>query len=215
MHKTLIAAVGDQPEALYPALKEFTFEHAHILTHKAYEKQAKQLREDLNKFNIPTTEKELTDNIWEDVFTNVADFAKHTKKPEHIIVHAGIGDRQMQCAATSAAFVNGLKAVNGNGKVLFGLPILRFSYYSALNDRKRKILEHLQDGMKSMQQLSKEMHISLSLLSYHIHGNRKSEGLVDMGLAELSEKNNQQYLALSAMGRLLLKGVVPEKEITE
>jgi DNA-binding CsgD family transcriptional regulator len=215
MNKILVAAVGDQPEALYPAVKEFTFEHAHILTHPAYKKQSDQLKKDLEKFNIPYTEKNLSDNVWEDTFTQIAQFADKHPKREHIVVHAGIGDRAMQCAATSASFVNGLKAVNGNGKALFGLPILRFSYYSAINDRKRAILKQLEEGMKSMQAISEDMKISLSLLSYHIHGNRKSEGLIDMGLAELSEKNNQQYLALSAMGRLLLKGAIPEKEVTK
>lgn len=212
MNKILVAAVGDQPEAVYPALKEFTFEHAHLLTHPYYQKQADQLKADLDKFNIPYTQKEISDNIWEDVFVNVADFASHSKKPEHIVVHAGIGDRQMQCAATSAAFVNGLKAVNGNGKAVFGLPVLRFSYYNAINDRKKAILETLKTHMKSLQEISKELKISLSLLSYHVHGNRKSEGLLEMGLAELSEKDSQQYLALTSMGRLLLKGVIPPKQ---
>ena len=211
MKKTLVCAVGDQPEALYPAVKEFSFEHAHLLTHPYYQKQSESLKKDLEKFNISYSQEELSDNMWEDTFTKIADFANAHPRKQHIIVHAGIGDRAMQCAATSAAFVNGLQAVNGNANAIFGLPIMRFSYYSALNARKKSILEQLQDNTKSMQQVSKEASISLSLLSYHVHGNRKSEGLVDMGLIELTEQDNQQYLSLTAMARLLLKGSVPQE----
>ena len=210
MNKVIIAAVGDQPEAIFPALREFTVEHVHLLTHPAYREQARQLRTDLDKFGVRYTEDSISDNIWEDVFVKVGEFAQTHHKPEQIVVHAGVGDRVMQCATTNAAFVNGLKAVNGNKDVLFGLPIMRFSYYNALNDRKRKIMGALEGGSRSMSDVSEELGVSLSLLSYHVHGNRKSEGLVDMGVVELSEKDNQTYLSLSAMGRLLLKGHVPE-----
>ena len=210
MKKTIICAVGDRPEAIFPALREFSVEHVHLLTHPAYAKEAKQIRADLAKFGVKMTEEEMSDSLWEDTFVKVAAFAKNHPHPESIVVHTGTGDRVSQCAATSAAFVNGLKAVNGNKDMLFGLPIMRFQYYNVLNDRKRKIMSALQQGSKSMQAVSKDINVSLSLLSYHVHGNRKSEGLVDMGVVELSEKNNQTYLSLTAMGRLLLQGAVPQ-----
>lgn len=209
MKKTIVCPVGDQPEAIFPVLREFSVEHVHLLTHPAFKKQAAQVRKDLQRFGISYSQEELSDNTWEDTFIRVGEFAGGHPKPKSIIVHTGVGDRIMQCAATSAAFVNGLKAVNGNKDVVFGLPIMRFTYYNALNERKRKIMRSLKEGSKAMQSVSEELGVSLSLLSYHVHGNRKSEGLVDMGVVELSEQNNQTYLSLTAMGRLLLRGSVP------
>ena len=213
MKKTLVCPVGDQPEAVFPALREFSVEHAHLLTHASYTKQAQQLRNDLDKFSIPYSEQELTDDLWEDTFVKIADFANTYPKRAQIVVHTGVGDRVMQCAATSASFVNGLQAVNGTKDTLFGLPIMRFEYYSALNERKRKIMSTLTSGSKSLLAISKELGVSLSLLSYHVHGNRKSEGLVDMGLVELSEKKNQTFISLTAMGRLILRGSVPQAAV--
>lgn len=210
MSTTIVCAVGDQPEAIFPALKEFAVEHVHLLTHDAYKKQASQLRKDLDRFGVKHTEEKLSDPMWESVFVQVGRFSQSHPAPDRIVVHAGVGDRAMQCAATNAAFVNGLKAVNGNENGIFGLPIMRFSYYNKLNDRKRAIMQRLQGGSQAMQDVSEDLGISLSLLSYHVHGNRKSEGLVDMGVVELSERDNHSYLSLTAMGRLLLKGHVPE-----
>lgn len=210
MKTTIVCPVGDQPQALFPALREFSVGHVHLLTHPSYAKQTKSLCADLDRFGIPYSKQSLSDNTWEDTFVRVGEFANSHPHPERIVVHVGTGDRNMQCAATSAAFVNGLKAVNGNKNMIFGLPVLRFNYYNSLNDRKRKILSALQTSSKTLSSISEDIGISLSLLSYHVHGNRKSEGLVDMGLVELSESDNQTVLSLSSMGRLLLRGSVPE-----
>ena len=101
---------------------------------------------------------------------------------------------------------------NGTKDMIMGLPILKMSYYTQLQERKMNILKTLAMGTKSLNDISKELKLSLSLLSYHVHGNRKSEGLLDMHLAELSEKNNQSYLTLTSMGRLILRGLMPECE---
>ncbi len=210
MDKVIVAPVGDRPDAIFPALREFTVEHVHMLTTSAFKEQAEQLRKDLDKFGIPYSERAIGDNLWEDTFTAVSEFAASHPHRERIIVHVGVGDRTMQCAATTAAFVNGLHAVNGDSKYIMGLPVMRFSYYKLLNDRKMRILKALQDGPRSMNELAEDLRMSLSLLSYHVHGNRKSEGLVDMGLAELEDRKGQVVLHPTSMGRLLVKGSVPQ-----
>lgn len=213
MDKQFIVPIGDVPEAIFPALREFTVSHVHMLIHDAHSHHAEQLKKDLEKFGISHSSATITDNLWEDIFVRIGEFAKNAQHPEHLYVHVGTGDRAMQCAATSAAFVNGLRAFNGGKDSLFALPIMKFSYYTLLQERKLKILESLASGTRSLSDISEDLGISLSLLSYHVHGNRKSEGLVEMGLVEIEEKDSQTYLMLSAMGRLLLKGYLPECEV--
>lgn len=50
--------------------------------------------------------------------------------------------------------------------------------------------------------------MSLPLISYHINGNLKSEGLKDMGLVETAEKKGRIEIKLSTLGVLLLRGYV-------
>ena len=210
MQTTILCPVGDRPEAIFPALREFSVDHVHMLTTPKYSKELSQLKRDLDKFGVKHSEAPLGEHLWEGTFSLVSRFAKSHPRPDSIIVHVGIGDRDMQCAATSAAFVNGLRAVNGNKDIVMGLPIMKFSYYTQLQERKLRVLKALAGGERSLNDISKEIHISLSLLSYHIHGNRKSEGLITMGLVDLHEMGGQSYVSLTAMGRLLLKGYLPE-----
>ena len=210
--KTIVAPVGDQPEALFPALREFSVDHVHMLTQKRYQRQAKRLKKDLDKFGIKYSEAELGPNVWEDTFAKISDFANLHPHRERIVVHTGVGDRETQCASTSAAFVNGLHAVNGTKDMLMSLPVMKFTYYTLLNDRKIAVMKELEEGMRSMNDIANSLRMSLSLLSYHVHGNIKSEGLIDMGVVELEERNNQSYLSLTSMGRLLLRGSIPENK---
>ena len=114
------------------------------------------------------------------------------------------------CAATSAAFVNGLKAMSVMGNDAMMLPVLKFSYYSLLTDKKMDIMNLLNEPgcCSSLEELSKKTKMSLPLISYHINGNLKSEGLKEMGLVETTEQKGRINLKLSMLGRLLLKGYV-------
>ena len=60
----------------------------------------------------------------------------------------------------------------------------------------------------SLEELSKKTKMSLPLISYHINGNLKSEGLKDLGLVKTSEKKGKVAIELTMLGRLLLKGYV-------
>lgn len=213
MDKTIICPVGDRPELLFPALREFTVKHVHLLTLDEYEDNAKQLEEDLKKFRITTSKQRLEGNLWEDTFIRINEFTRNFPDPENLFVYVGTGDRTTQCAATSAAFVNGLRGLTGTEDIVYALPIMKFSYYSKLQDRKLHIMETMAQGPKSLNDIAKQLRISLSLLSYHVHGNRKSEGLIEMGLTDIEEVDGQSYISLSPMGRLLLKGYMPECEV--
>ena len=118
------------------------------------------------------------------------------------------------CSALSASFANGLKAFAVEGDRTMLLPIMKLSYYNELSENKLKILQELKvDDFISLQDLHRELGISISLLSYHINGNYKYKGLKEYRLVEVKEKYNKVFVKLSEMGNLLLKGYIsPSKK---
>lgn len=209
MKKTIIAPVGDYLDELYSGIREFPTEKVILLSPKERIKEAEAMQEQLRKFKVPSSVIEIGSNIWEDIFKEVAKISR-TQKGD-LIVHVSTGDRNSRCAATSAAFVNGLPAFAMDGDEAMMLPVLKFSYYSLLSDKKLSILKKLYgctDCGSSLENLSKETGMSTPLISYHINGTLKSEGLKQMGLIEVEEKKGRMNLNLTTLGRMLLKGYV-------
>ena len=207
--KIVIAPVGDNMDALFVGLREFPTERVILITPEDRIDDANKAKKDLEKFQIPVQIAEIKGNIWESMFQKIAEI-KAIEKDKDIIINTATGDRMTTCAATSAAFVNGLKAMSVEGKMAMMLPVLKFSYYNMLTDKKMDILKLLNKPgcCASLEELSKKTKMSLPLISYHINGNLKSEGLKDMGLVETTESKGRIAVQLSTMGRLLLKGYV-------
>tara|TARA_B100001971_G_C18087698_1_gene481825 strand:+ start:88 stop:726 length:639 start_codon:yes stop_codon:yes gene_type:complete len=207
--KVVIAPVGDNIDALYVGIKEFPTERVILLTPEDRMDKAKKAKEDLEKFKIPVQIMEIKGNVWESLFQKIAEI-KAIEKDKDIIINTSSGDRMSQCAATSAAFVNGLKAISVSGSEVMMLPVLKFSYYNMLTDKKMAILKLLKkpDCCSSLEELSKKTKMSLPLISYHINGNLKSEGLKEMGLVDTTEEKGKIAVKLSTLGKLLVKGYV-------
>ncbi|MBI2134712.1 hypothetical protein HYU09_01865 [Candidatus Woesearchaeota archaeon] len=207
--KVVIAPVGDNMDALFVGLKEFPTERVILITPEDRIDDANKAKKDLEKFQIPVQIVEIKGNIWESMFQKISEI-KAIEKDKDIIINTATGDRMTTCAATSAAFVNGLKAMSVEGNMAMMLPVLKFSYYNMLTDKKMDILKLLNKPgcCASLEELSKKTKMSLPLISYHINGNLKSEGLKEMGLVDTTEEKGRIALKLSTLGRLLLKGYV-------
>ena len=107
--------------------------------------------------------------------------------------------------------MNGLKAISVNDNSTKLLPILKFNYYSLISDKKMDIIKFLfneKTCCSSLEQLSKRTGMSLPLISYHINGNLKSQGLKDMGLVTTDENKGRISVKLTLLGRLLVQGYV-------
>ncbi|HLG23294.1 MAG TPA: helix-turn-helix domain-containing protein, partial [Candidatus Nanoarchaeia archaeon] len=129
---------------------------------------------------------------------------------KNLIINTATGDRMTTCAATSAAFVNGIKAFSVEKGMAMLLPVLKFSYYRILTDKKMGILTTLSkpNCCISLEELSKKTKMSLPLISYHINGNLKSEGLKEMGLVDTNETRGRVEIKLSTLGKMLLNGYI-------
>jgi len=137
---------------------------------------------------------------------------KEVEGESDIIINSASGDSGLsRCAICSAAFVNGLKAFTVVKDEVILMPILKFSYYKILTDKKMEILKYLfsnQDCCSSLDELGRKLKMSLPLVSYHINGNLKSEGLKEMGLIVAEEFKGKVRITLTLLGRLIVKGYV-------
>ena len=205
----IIAPVGDNINALFVGLKEFPTERIYLLTPAAYLKTAEKAVKGLEKFGIPTKIIEMKGEVWEDMFRKIGEISK-IEGGKNLLINTATGDRMTTCAATSAAFVNGIKAFSVEKGMAMLLPVLKFSYYRILTDKKMEILTTLSkpNCCISLQELSKKTKMSLPLISYHINGNLKSEGLKKMGLVETEEIKGRMEIKLSVLGRMLIHGYV-------
>ena len=211
MKALMVAPVGDNVETLFIGIRDFPTERVILITPKSYLKDAELAAKELDKFKIPAKIILIEGNVWEEMFKKISEI-KRAEPNREIIVHTATGDRMTTCAATSAAFVNGLKAISVTGNESMLLPVLKFSYYKMLTDRKLAILKTLYNKEMFLDDLSKKTRMSSPLISYHINGNLKSEGLVTLGLVEVMEEKGRVKASLTLLGRLLIKGYIqPDK----
>src|SRR3989344_7580490 len=203
MKYTIIAPVGDHMDELYVGIREFPTERVILITTEQFESEAIKAKDELTKFKIPVQIKKISGHKWEETFKAVAEI-KEIEKDKNILINVSTGDRETRCAATSAAFVNGLKAFGIDGNEAMLLPVLKFSYYKMLTDKKMDLLKILnnKDCCASLEEISKKSGMSLPLVSYHINGNLKSEGLKDLGLVDTLEKKGRVEVHLSMLGRM-------------
>lgn len=205
----IIAPVGDNMNAIFIGIKEFPTEKIYLLAPTDYMKAADKSVKDLDRFGIPSKIIEIKGEIWEDMFRKIGEIIK-LEAGKNVIINTATGDRMTTCAATSAAFVNGIKAFSVEKGMAMLLPVLKFSYYKILTNKKMEILKMLSkpDCCLSLEELSKKTKMSLPLISYHINGNLKSDGLKEMGLVDTNEIRGRMELKLSVLGRMLLNGYV-------
>lgn len=212
MKNILITPVGEDMSSLFLGLKEFSIDNVILLTAKEELENAYKTKEDLDKFKINSKIVQLVGNIWEESFKIISE-TKINHKDKEIIINVSLGDKNIRCASTSAAFVNGLKAYDIQEDKIFILPILRFSYYRILTDRKMEILKLIYDSENkelNLENISIKTKMSLPLISYHINGNLKSEGLKELGLVVSRESKGKSYIKITNLGKLLIKGYVKE-----
>lgn len=209
MKNIIVAPVGENNDALFVGIREFNTEKIVLITPERYEDKAKSLKRNLNKFKIPSTIIKISGDPWEETFRAIAEIKSTSDK--EVLINIATGDSITKCAATSAAFVNGLKAFDVIGKDVMMLPVLKFSYYRLIPERKMEIMQLLSKDREccaSFEELSKKLNMSLPLISYHINGNAKTEGLKKMGLVEITNMKGRMSVALTTMGKLIVKGYV-------
>jgi hypothetical protein len=217
MGHVIAAPVGEKLDSIYAAMKVFPTEKVFLLSTGKHAEKVAELKGVLENFKIPVQVVEIKGPLIEGMFRSFARIRAAVKDEEDILVDVSSGENMENCAALSAAYVNGLKAFDFVSDKVIMLPILKFSYYKLIPERKLAILRYLKeqpDCCSSMEDLSARLKMSLPLLSYHVNGSGKSEGLVSQGLVEVHEgPHGRTQVMLSEMGRLIAEGLIGTPEI--
>ncbi len=212
MGYTIIAPLGDNIKALFIGIKEFPTERVILLTPRDALSRARSIGKKLEEFTIPVEIMHLTENVMESMFESFGKICS-VYDNDDIIVNVATGDRITTCAALSAAYANGLKAIGTMGNRTMMMPIMKLSYCNQISGNKMAILKELDGkGWVPLNEISGNLSMSVSLLSYHINGNFKYKGLKELRLVEVKEQNKNLFVKLSDLGRLLLKGYIPPKQ---
>ncbi len=207
----IVVPVGSNLQSTYVAIREFPTEKLFLLSTGKNANNIQEFKKTVEPFRILTQEMAIKGDLLEGMFRAFANI-KLAVPEESLLVNVSSGDNMENCAALAAAYVNGLKAFSVSGDKVTMLPVLKFSYYRLIPERKLKILKFLKtepDCCSSLEDLASRLKMTLPLASYHINGNTKAEGLVSQGLVgvHIGPRGRTQVM-LTELGRLLAEGLV-------
>lgn len=215
MPHVVVAPIGENLESIYAAIRTFPTAKVFLISTggaSRHEQKVAEVRKVLDNLKIPVQVVEIKGNLIEGMFKTFAQIRATVGKDDDILVDVSSGENMENCAALSASYVNGLKAFNVAMDKLMLLPVLKFSYYRLLPERKLAVLRYLKDKpdcCASMEMLASGLKMSLPLLSYHVNGSRDAEGLISHGLVEVREgPHGRTEVALSELGRLIAEGLL-------
>jgi DNA-binding MarR family transcriptional regulator len=217
MKYNIVAPLGPDLESIYTVIREFPAEKIYILSTGKHREKLDELREVAGKLKIGVQVIDIKGGLLEGMFKTFAQM-KTAVNEDSLLVDVSSGDNLENCTALSASYVNGLKAFAVMDDKLIMLPVLKFSYYRLLPERKLAILQFLKtqpDCCSSLEDLAGRTKMSLPLVSYHVNGNAKAEGLITMGLVEthIGPRGRTQVM-LTELGRLIAEGDVEPLKAT-
>ncbi len=217
MKYNIVAPLGDNLESLYAVVREFPTEKIFLISTGKHRERIDELKAVADKLRIDVQVVDLKGGLLEGMFKTFAQIRSAVNE-DSILVDVSTGDNLENCAALSASYVNGLKALAMMEDKLMMLPVLKFSYYRLLPERKLAILNFLKtqpDCCSSLEDLAGRTKMSLPLISYHVNGNAKAEGLLTMGLVEthVGPRGKTQVM-LTELGRLIAEGAIEPMQAT-
>lgn len=211
MKYNIITPIGSNLESTFASVREFPTERVFLIQTDKQKEKTDELRSVLDKLKISLQLVDVKGSMLEGMFRAFAQI-KAGVPEDSLLVNVSAGDNMSNCAALAAAFVNGLKAFNVLDDKVMMLPVLKFSYYRLMPERKLAIIKFLKeqpDCCSSLEDLSTRLKMSLPLCSYHINGTAKVEGLVTQGLVEVhAGPRGKSQVMLTEMGRMIAEGLV-------
>lgn len=163
------------------------------------------------KLKIPTEIKKIEEDVVLGVFKIINEVIKE-HKPNELLVYANDVD-EMNFSLINAGFSNGIKVLSRQNNQLILLPLLKFTNYKEIVDKKREIINLLYNSENielGLEAIGKQTRMSAPLVSYHINGNMKSEGLKELMIVTSREESGKSYIKLTTMGLLVAKGYIWE-----
>ncbi len=204
----IVGGDSDASEIFFLGFKLFPADKVVIITSHEHQKAAERLALDLEKFKVPCQKRVLNELSFETIFGAISEI-RMDNEGKSLVLNVET-DYRTSCIALSAAFINGVQAIGlMDGKVI-AYPIMKFSYYSALSDKKLRLLKIIAEKgrVDSMEELSKRTGMSLPLIIYHIRGSKEKPGLETLGLASTLREKGRLAVVLTTLGKLISQGHV-------
>jgi len=212
MSNVQVAIIGedsDAKEILFKGFKMFSPDIVVLIVKEKYIRKGEKIEKSLKELDINSKIFKVGNSlVLEEVFTKIKEIQNIYSKD--ILVINVDTDYMTSCLALSSAFVNGIAAIGILNEKIITYPIMKFSYYNAINEKKFEILKMIykHEKIDSMEKLSRFTKMSLPLIAYHLKGNRDSEGLVEMKLVEANKHEGHVVLSLTELGKLIVQGSV-------
>ena len=202
---SIIAQLSEDIDSLSHGIREFHPETIILLADDSTKPFAVKARKSIERLGVPATVLHISScNAVEEVCRAIYQIAGKYGGNK-LIINSASGNPLANSIILSAAFVNGISAFTLRDGEILNLPIMKHSYYNFISERKLEILQLLNEKgcCNSLDELGRKIGMSLPLVSYHINGNRRSKGLVDLGLIEIEEKKGKIRVMLSRFGEQL------------
>lgn len=204
---TLIALLSKNIDNLSYGIKEFPVSRIIIIADKNTIDFYEKAKQGLARFRMPVSIFKITscDSIG-DIFNMISGLHEKYRK-DSMIINAASGSQLANSIMICAAFVNGIKAFTIKDNDIISLPVLRHSYNQFITSRKLDIMKVLakEGSFGSLEELGKKTGMSLPLISYHINGSSKSEGLKQLELIETDKNKGKISVKLNWLGKLLVE----------
>ena len=151
------------------------------------------------------------ETVVEDTLERVNEvLSRKSMEYHHILINLSSGDKLINCAALSSAFINGIKAFtmdHGHAMLLLW-PVLNFSYSEIISDTKINILKSIDSIggiVSSLEELEQISGYGKPLLSYHVQGGKENKGLADLGLVEVDKGDRgKTVINITTLGKLMI-----------
>lgn len=162
------------------------------------------------KFNIPIDLEIISESIWEETFRIVQELT--VKYSANQLISGSFSEfNQLSSALINASFINGIKILGEQNEEIILLPLFKFTFYKELTDKKKEIIEFLyssENHEMSLEELGNVTKMSPPLVSYHLNGNQKSEGLKELKLVTSRDNKGKSYVKLTTLGVLTVKDYI-------
>ncbi len=207
----MVAIIGkdqDSSEVLSLGLKEFPSRKVILIFEQAFATKAKKISNELARQKVSTEFRQAAAITFEEIFRSMSEI-RMSNENARVIINTDT-DYGTNCVALSAAFVNGVQAIGLMQGKIIAYPIMKFSYYNAISDKKREVLRKIFEKREypSLESLSKDLSMSLPLVTYHIRGSREKKGLEQLGLVATTKSDGKVAVRLTTLGNMIAKGYV-------
>ncbi|MBI2598402.1 MAG: hypothetical protein HYW50_04355 [Candidatus Diapherotrites archaeon] len=217
MKHVVIAPFEDNARTVLSGIKEFPTEKVVLLVPSHSMAKAREALKEFELVKVPVELVELdSETDFEEVFGKIAHI-KAKEKEKDLLLNLNSTHGLLSCILLSAAFVNGIKAFEIMNEKLMVFPVLKFSYYDILSDKKLLILKSLgeHDCCDSLEDISRRLKLGPSVVNYHVYGNDKNPGLKELGIVEIERQKGKVILKVTTLGKLLLKDKLFQNRLGE